>query len=164
MSDVPISHTIFLLVTVILASAVSAVIIAKTYQIISSYNQNAEAISNQLSTSLSIIYGYYNKSINGYVIYVVDNGMETLTRASLSRTYIYLGSINSTMSFYIYNESGGLGTWNVYKIVGSNNGNIVPGSTAVIYVYTGINFGNTFRVIIALPNGQTFSQIIQSAP
>ena len=164
MSDIPISHTIFLLVTVILASAVSAIVIAKTYQIMSSYNQNAEAISKQLSTSLTIVYGYYNKSIDGYVIFVRDNGMETLAQAALSRTDIYLGSVNSTMGFYVYNQSGGIGTWNIHKIVEGSNGNIIPGSTAIIYVYTGANFGNTFRVIISLPNGQTFSQVIQSSP
>ncbi|MFP3242326.1 hypothetical protein [Caldisphaera sp.] len=164
MSDVPISHTIFLLVTIILVSAVSSVVIVKTYDIMSSYSQKADAISQQISTSLSIVYGYYNQSINGYVIYIRDNGMETLTQASLSRTQIYLGSVNSTMNFYTYNPSGGLGYWNVYKIIGGAYNEITPGSTVIVYVYTGANYGKTIQVSISLPNGQTFSNVVQSTP
>jgi flagellar protein FlaG len=164
MSDVPISHTLFLLVTIILVSAVSSVVIVKTYEIMSSYSQKADAISQQISTSLSIVYGYYNQSINGYVIYIRDNGMETLTQESLSRTQIYLGSVNSTMNFYIYNPSGGLGYWNVYKIIGGAYNEITPGSTVIVYVYTGANYGKTIQVSISLPNGQTFSNVVQSTP
>jgi len=164
MSDVLISHTIFLLVTIILVSAVSSVVIVKTYEIMSSYSQKADAISQQISTSLSIVYGYYNQSINGYVIYIRDNGMETLTQESLSRTQIYLGSVNSTMNFYTYNPSGGLGYWNVYKIIGGAYNEITPGSTVIVYVYTGANYGKTIQVSISLPNGQTFSNVVQSTP
>jgi flagellar protein FlaG len=164
LSDVAVSHTIFILVTVILASAVSATVIFKTYQIMSAYSQRSSAEARSLETQLTPVYAYYNASDSSYYVFIRNSGYVTLTQAELSYVEVFLGPANGTLNMYIYSQSGGRGTWGLVTIYGSQGGQLSPGAMAEIVVRTGANFGNTVHIIISLPDGQEFSAYLQQSP
>lgn len=164
MSDVAISHAIFVIVTVILASAVSATVIAKTYQITSAYAQRSSLESQALETQLTPVYAYYNSSASSYYVYVRNSGYVAISEAELPYIEVFLGPANGSLALYTYSQSGGPGTWSLVRVYGSEGGQISPGSMAVIRVYTGSYEGNSVRVLISLPDGQTFGAYLQSSP
>lgn len=164
MSEVAISHTIFIIVTVILVSAVSAAVILKTYQIMSAYSQRSSAEAQALETQLTPVYAYYNSTDSSYYVFIRNSGYTTISRAELSYVEVFLGPANGTLNMYLYSQSGGQGTWGLVAIYGSQGGQLSPGAMAEIVVRTGVNFGNTVHVVISLPDGQDFSAYLQSSP
>ena len=164
MSDVAVSHAIFVIVTVILVSAVSAAVIVKTYQIMSAYAVKSQEEAQAIQTQLTVVYAYYNSTDSSYYVYVRNSGYEAITTSELPYVEVFLGPANGTMNLYLYSQGGGAGTWGLAEVYGGQGGELAPGSMAVLVVRTGAYMGNTVHVVISLPDGQDFGAYVQSSP
>ncbi len=154
-----IAHAIFIIVSTILAGLVAAVVINKLGTLQSVISQGIQQQAYAYAVRLDVVYGYYNETLEAYILYVKNTGVDSLS--NISSLDVYLGPINGTLQYYTYDKNGGLGKWN-YTELGTQDNIWEPKETVEIFVYTGKSLGDIVRVKLVLPWGTSFEEAIQS--
>jgi len=153
-----IAHAIFIIVSVMMASVLALVVLAKLSYVESIFSETIKEKADALGLRLMIVNAYRN-STSG-VIYVYVKNVGTTPFRGIESIDLYMGNYTGPLDYYHYNATLQPGEFN-YTELGGADGVWSPGETIRFNVDPLHDYGDLVRVRIVLPNGVTAEDVVE---
>jgi flagellar protein FlaG len=152
-----ITHAMLTIVALVLAAVFAVAVMGRLGYLQSTLSDLVRIKTDQVQTNVKIITGFYNSTEGAYIVYLKNLGPKDIPFSVFNNTDIYLGPYGGNVLLYVYGN-GSTGTWTASDIGGDNIWN--AGETAIIKVYTGVEYSSSVYIKVVLPSGADFEEVI----